>query len=52
MSFHGGLVGVIIVAIWYSKKNNQKTFDFVVREGNYKYKYFGIVTDVVVEKEM
>ena len=29
MSFHGGLIGVIIVAIWYSKKNNQKTFDYL-----------------------
>ena len=26
MSFHGGLIGVIIVAIWFAKKNNQNTF--------------------------
>ncbi len=32
MSFHGGLIGVIIASIWFSKKNNQNTFiylDFV-----------------------
>ena len=26
MSFHGGLIGVIISSIWYSKKNNQNSF--------------------------
>ncbi len=29
MSFHGGLIGVIIVSIWYAKKNNQNTFDYL-----------------------
>ena len=29
MSFHGGLIGVIIVSIWFSKKNNQKTFIYL-----------------------
>ena len=32
MSFHGGLIGVIIASIYFSKKNNQNTFiylDFV-----------------------
>ena len=23
MSFHGGLIGVIVVSIWFAKKNNQ-----------------------------
>ena len=26
MSFHGGLLGVIIVSIWFAKKNNQNVF--------------------------
>ena len=29
MSFHGGLIGVIIVSIWFSKKNNQDTFSYL-----------------------
>ena len=29
MSFHGGLIGVIIVSIWYAKKNDQNTFDYL-----------------------
>ena len=26
MSFHGGLIGIIIVSIWFAKKNNQSPF--------------------------
>jgi len=26
MSFHGGLIGIIIVSIWFAKKNNQNVF--------------------------
>jgi len=29
MSFHGGLIGVIIVSIWFAKKNNQKAFNYL-----------------------
>ncbi len=29
MSFHGGLIGVIVVSIWYSKKNNQNAFSYL-----------------------
>ena len=29
MSFHGGLIGVIIVTIWFSKKNNQDPFSYL-----------------------
>ena len=29
MSFHGGLIGIIIVTIWYSRKNNQNPFDYL-----------------------
>jgi len=29
MSFHGGLLGVIIVSIWFAKKNNQNTFIYL-----------------------
>jgi len=29
MSFHGGLIGVIIASIWFSKKNNQNSFDYL-----------------------
>jgi len=29
MSFHGGLLGVIIVSIWFSKKNNHNPFDYL-----------------------
>ena len=29
MSFHGGLLGVIAVSIWFSKKNNHNTFEYL-----------------------
>ena len=29
MSFHGGLLGVIIVSIWFAKKNDQNTFIYL-----------------------
>ena len=29
MSFHGGLVGIIIVTIWFSRKNDQNPFDYL-----------------------
>ena len=29
MSFHGGLVGIIIVTIWFSRKNDQSPFDYL-----------------------
>ncbi len=29
MSFHGGLLGVIIVTIWFSKKNNLNPYEFL-----------------------
>ena len=29
MSFHGGLIGVIAVSIWFSKKNNQDAFSYL-----------------------
>ncbi len=29
MSFHGGLIGVIIVSIWFAKKNNQNAFYYL-----------------------
>ena len=29
MSFHGGLIGVIVSSIWYSKKNNQNPFSYL-----------------------
>ena len=29
MSFHGGLLGVIIVSIWFAKKNDQNTFVYL-----------------------
>ncbi len=29
MSFHGGLLGVVIVSIWFSKKNNQSAFEYL-----------------------
>ena len=29
MSFHGGLLGIIIVSIWFSKKNNHNPFDYL-----------------------
>ena len=29
MSFHGGLLGIIMVSIWFSKKNNHNPFDYL-----------------------
>ncbi len=29
MSFHGGLIGVILVSLWFSKKNNQSSFFYL-----------------------
>ena len=29
MSFHGGLIGVIIVSIWFAKKNNHNAFSYL-----------------------
>ncbi len=29
MSFHGGLIGVILFSIWFSKKNNQNAFSYL-----------------------
>jgi len=29
MSFHGGLIGVIISSIWFAKKNNQNPFQYL-----------------------
>ena len=29
MSFHGGLIGIIVVSIWFSKKNNQNAFSYL-----------------------
>ena len=29
MSFHGGLIGVIIASIWFAKKNNQNPFIYL-----------------------
>ena len=29
MSFHGGLVGVIITSYWFAKKNNQNPFEYL-----------------------
>ena len=29
MSFHGGLLGVIIISIWFSKKNDHNPFDYL-----------------------
>ena len=29
MSFHGGLIGVVIVSILFAKKNNQNPFDYL-----------------------
>ena len=29
MSFHGGLIGVIIASIWFSKKNDQNAFEYL-----------------------
>ena len=29
MSFHGGLIGLIIVSFWFAKKNNQDPFEYL-----------------------
>jgi len=29
MSFHGGLLGIIIISIWFGKKNNQNPFSYL-----------------------
>tara|TARA_B100000886_G_scaffold278258_1_gene202277 strand:- start:52 stop:828 length:777 start_codon:yes stop_codon:yes gene_type:complete len=29
MSFHGGLIGVILSSIWFAKKNNQNPYDYL-----------------------
>jgi len=29
MSFHGGLVGIILITIWFAKKNNQNPFSYL-----------------------
>ena len=29
MSFHGGLIGVIIISLWFAKKNNQNAFSYL-----------------------
>ena len=29
MSFHGGLIGIIISSIWFAKKNNQNPFQYL-----------------------
>ena len=29
MSFHGGLIGIIIISIWFSKKNNHNPFNYL-----------------------
>ena len=29
MSFHGGLIGIIIVSFWFAKKNNQNPFNYL-----------------------
>tara|TARA_B100001564_G_C20511563_1_gene610868 strand:+ start:104 stop:886 length:783 start_codon:yes stop_codon:yes gene_type:complete len=29
MSFHGGLIGVIIISIWFAKKNSQNPFSYL-----------------------
>ena len=29
MSFHGGLIGIIVVSIWFSKKNNNNPFNYL-----------------------
>ena len=29
MSFHGGLMGVVFVTIWFSKKNNQNSYQYL-----------------------
>ncbi len=29
MSFHGGLIGIILISIWYSKRNNNNPFNYL-----------------------
>ena len=29
MSFHGGLIGIILASIWFAKKNNQNPFNYL-----------------------
>ena len=29
MSFHGGLIGVILSSVWFAKKNNQNPYDYL-----------------------
>tara|TARA_A100001015_G_C14878269_1_gene667275 strand:+ start:201 stop:983 length:783 start_codon:yes stop_codon:yes gene_type:complete len=29
MSFHGGLIGVVVISIWFAKKNNQNKFIYL-----------------------
>tara|TARA_B100000035_G_C20952572_1_gene532634 strand:- start:289 stop:1071 length:783 start_codon:yes stop_codon:yes gene_type:complete len=29
MSFHGGLIGVILASVWYAKKNNHNAFEYL-----------------------
>ena len=29
MSFHGGLIGVVLISIWFAKKNNQNPFNYL-----------------------
>jgi phosphatidylglycerol:prolipoprotein diacylglycerol transferase len=29
MSFHGGLLGIIIASVWFAKKNNQNPFNYL-----------------------
>ena len=29
MSFHGGLIGIVLTSIWYAKKNNQNPFSYL-----------------------
>ena len=29
MSFHGGLIGILLASIWYAKKNNQNPFNYL-----------------------
>jgi len=29
MSFHGGLIGVVVVSIWFAKKNNQNALNYL-----------------------
>ena len=39
MSFHGGLLGVIIVSIWFAKKNNDNPFIYLDTHHNYMKHY-------------